>query len=683
MSTTELIPRRYISRKAPYRKRKTLSPQAFKDFLKQENISGYPADISNIQVSCSTTFCSAITASKTAISWGRDYVNNNNQLNVPRGLDNVVQIATVNDFTVALRSDGEIVGWGNYKKPYFNMPYITGVERIAGNGENFLAQLGDGKLVGWGNKKLFDVNNIPEEVNSGSPIIDITVGFFHAAVLFEDGTIICWGNELNNHLKVPKTNSKFVAIKAYNEFTMGLKEDGTLEGWGIKRYGQQNIPDVLKEPGNSPVISFAVGKFHCAAITKNGKIYTWGWDIANGDTVYQPVMDDYGRISNEVLNPKKQKYLIETPIEVLDSKDEKPLQIYAGSDITFVLMSSGDLVGWGDEMYDLIKVPEIIPPLIRPGQPNIDLSPYGLNLDVDSIIKGEYAPSVNLIKPIIKETDRGIETDKGFYRKVKLLGEGNYGKVYELEKDGKSIAVKVQKLKRSDSLPDLFLETAIQIILQEETLRLNAGFKICPDLYEIGFSAKDKAFYIFQEKIDEEFENYMINNHTKLKSYDIADIVIQVAYKLNWLYDNLEFNHRDMKTDNIMLKYGPSGYNGPKTVYLIDFGLSCLTYRGIRIKTKNYYQQEKCFQETRDMSFLLFSMYDLNPKIIPKDIGDVIRSMLYFRVKGQPCNLVGGRCDGKKLSFGDNYDLLNLDYVYNPETTTDVVIEKLTPFLKK
>jgi hypothetical protein len=140
-----------------------------------------------------------------------------------------------------------------------------------------------------------------------------------------------------------------------------------------------------------------------------------------------------------------------------------------------------------------------------------------------------------------------------------------------------------------------------------------------------------------------------------------------------------------MKSDNIMIKYkpNPSGGENLKDIYFIDFGLSCLTYRGIRIKTKNYYQQEKCFLETRDMSFLLYSIYILNPKIFPKDMGDVVRDMLYFKVKKQSCNLVSEKCDNKKLEFQDiGYDLLNLSYIFNPNATTDMVIEKMKPFIK-
>jgi len=239
--------------------------------------------------------------------------------------------------------------------------------------------------------------------------------------------------------------------------------------------------------------------------------------------------------------------------------------------------------------------------------------------------------------------------------------------------------VKVQKMKRSDSLPNLFLETAIQIIIQEESRRAGNGMKICPDIYEIAFDSVSKSFYIFQEMLDIEMKQDFIFNAGKLTASQIADVFTQIAIKLNWLYDNLEFNHRDMKSDNIMFKYDPSGN---REVFFIDFGLSCLTYRGIRIKTKNYFQNQKCFEETRDMSFILYDIYTLDPKMFPKPLGDVIRGILYFKVKGQPCNLVGERCDARKLDFQDYYDLLDMSYVYNPNATTDLVIEKMAPFIE-
>jgi alpha-tubulin suppressor-like RCC1 family protein len=674
-------------RKAPYRKKKTLSPQAFKEFLEEENISGFPADIRNIQVSCGETFCAAVTASKTVIAWGQDGANLYNQTRVPKNLYNVIQIATCIDYTYALRSDGTLEGWGNRTKPYYVAPVNEGIERIAGNGGNFLALMGDGTLIGWGDNRLFDINAIPPEIYDEVPIIDITVGYFHAVALKANGEVFCWGNPLNNHLSVPESDSKIVSVKAYNEYTLALTEDGTLLGWGTLRYGQQNIPVELKVRGTgiSPVISFAVGYYHCNAITEDGKIHVWGWDTYPGDRIIENVVQN-NRVVAQSLDPRVHKYVIQPPMEVLSPVDDEiPLRIYAGKDISFALISTGDVIGWGDVTYELLDIPEVIPSLTRPGQPNIDLSPYGINLKIDDLLEGNYDTSYkNVLAPLIKDDGRTIQTMKGTYQKGRLLGEGTYGKTYEVNYNGSNAVCKIVKLRSKQEIPYILLETAVNIIIEEEVKRLRFGYdpktnsfaKLCPSIYEFAYNG-DKNLYLFQEKLDttirKEFET------KRLTSKEIADIFTQLAIKLNWLYDELEFNHRDMKSDNIMVKYGP---NGLRDVILIDFGFACMTYRGHQIKASPFFEKDKCFQETRDLTFLLYELYTQEFKKFPRDIGEVVRNMLRFKVRGQTCDLFKGYCDREKVEWDDIYDLLNKSYVYNPNATTDIVIEKMAPFLK-
>jgi alpha-tubulin suppressor-like RCC1 family protein len=676
-------------RKAPYRKKKTLSPQAFKEFLEEENISGFPADISNIKISCSDTFCSAITATKNVIAWGNDGCNQFRQTRVPKSIYEAIDIATCIDYSYVLHSDGTIEGWGNTYKPYYEAPVSEGVERIAGNGENFLALLGNGTLVGWGNMDRFDINNISPEIYDGVPIVDIAVGYFHAVALNADGEIFYWGNPRVKHTAIPKSESKVVEIKSNNEFTLGLTEDGTLIGWGTPRYGQHKIPSYLQVHGTgmSPVVSFAVGHYHCAAITQDGRIHVWGWDIAPGDRIIETVFDSKGMPRNIELDAKTYKYLITPPREVLKpSEDEIPLKIYAGKDITFALMSSGDVIGWGvDDSCELLDIPEVIPALTRPGQPNIDLAPYGINMTIDDLIQGRYdtANFKSFLAPLIKDDNRYIQTSKGVYQKGRFLGEGTYGKTFLVNYNGSLAVCKIIKLRSKQEIPNTLKEAAVNIIVQEEAKRLNFesefGSKLCPEIFEFAYDG-DKTLYIFQEKLDQtlrkEFEN------KRLTSAEIANMFTQLAIKLNWLYDQLEFNHRDLKSDNVMIQYGPNGY---REVVLIDFGFACMTYRGIRIKASPYFEGDKCFQETRDLTFLLYELYMHtleHRKFLPRDIGEVIRDMLSFKVRGQTCDLVKGKCDGLDISWEDIYDLLNKSYVYNPKATTDVVIEKMAPFLK-
>ena len=668
-----------IERKAPYRKKKTLSPKAFKEFLEEENISGYPADIKNIKISCSNTYCSAVTASKNVISWGDENSSNfEGQLRVPKLDFNVVDVATCYGYTYALLENGTLVGWGDQRKPYYQAPVKQGIKRITGNGEFFLALTNDNSLVGWGRAPSFDVTIIPKEAYLESPIIDIAVGYDHAVALKENGQIISWGKDGEQIFTKTDNQYKIVQVNAYNEFTLGLTEIGTLVGWGSTRYGQQNIPKELQIPRSSKVISFAVGQYHCCAVTENNKVHVWGWDIRQGDAITTPYINSKGQlVRTPPLDPKFQKYMIAPPDEVLYLQDEKPLRIYAGKDVCFILMDSGDVIGWGTEEYKLLEVPEVIPPLTRPGQPNIDLSQYGINLKIDDVIQGKFDTNYEFLARLIDDNGKYIKTGKGTYKIGKKLGEGTYGKVFDVDYHGKIVACKIINLKSRQEIPGIIQEAIFNIIIENEARRLGYEEKLCPAIYEFAYNG-DKTIYLFQEKLDITLLKLI---EKRLDNRQLSDLIVQLAEKLNWLYDHLEFNHRDFKSDNIMIKYRPDGT--PEIVF-IDFGFCCMTYHGIRIKVSPYFSKKpKCFLETRDMTFLFHELCT-NPGVtryLPREAGYMMKQMLRFKVKGQSCDLGGGLCEGKKNIWPEIYDTLNVSYIYNPNVTTDLVIEKFSKFL--
>lgn len=671
------------SRKAPYRKRKTVSPEVVRDYLLNENILDSPGDVSNIKISCGFSMCSAITANQRVISWGNEYQNMNNELKVPRNLTDVIDIANCDDYTLALRSDGTLVGWGNIRSSYSKLPQAVlrnKVKKIRGYSDKFLALLDNGTLVGWGETDIFDISSIPEDVYNESPIVDIQLGMHHAVALKANGGIICWGeNGKDGLLEFPVVDS-VKAISVSNFFSLALKPNGTLVGWGTNKYGQDNIPTQLQVPGD-PVISFSVGKYHCGAITKSGEVYTWGWDVDPSEEYTDFYIDGKGRKIIIPLDPEIQKYLIKPPFESFQSDDETPTKIFCGNDINFVVLSSGDVISWGREDFDLVKIPEVIPSLERLSQPDIDLTKYGMSVDLDSILNGKFIPTLQVLQPVLEDTDTYIRTMNGKYKKGKLLGKGTFGATYEIEVNGVMQAVKIQLINRKESnvLSNLFNETIVQIIIQEENKRLNPGFRVCPDIYEVAYNKSNGKFYIFQEKLDTTFEKLI--EEVKMTTKEFSQAMVQIAKKLNWLYDTLEYNHRDFKADNIMVK--------KKDYLLIDFGFSCLTYRGQRIKVKNYFDDEKCFEETRDLTHLLaYINYNLGVDI-PKPLKPVIREMLKFKVRGYTCNLATDpfRC-GEEISeedleqegFAKIYDLLNMNHIYNPNATTDEVIARFKPY---
>ena len=675
-------------RKSPVRKRKVISPEQVEEYVEEENIVGYPVDTSNISVSCARTYCAAVTATKNVIIWGDGDHGSRGILKVPMEANNIQQIATGDHWIVALKENGDLISWGERGFKEFSPPNIHNVVKVVACNDNYLALLSDGTVRGWGYSPVFRIKDMPSAV-SESQIEDISVGTKHAVVLTRKGRVIIWGDEGN--IKFPKIDSKIVSIKAFGDSNLALQENGKLLYWGTTRFGQQYFPEGLKD---EIVISYSLGLSHCAAVTESGKFFTWGWNVAPTEKFSEIIyfVDDEGEIDEKRVrvNIEEKQYFIKSPPDAFKTKDEIPIRVYCGYDVTYVLVNSGDVIAWGDKKYDLLDIPEVTPAFEVLNQPNIDLRKYGISLDIDQIIHKKYIPKLNIVKTMTLVGKKYV-TENGSYKMGEKIGEGGFGIVFSAEKDGIEVVAKFIKLYDEDDyyksidykiLEGVINETANQIIIQEETKRLKPGFRVCGDVYEVAIDPIKKLICIFQEKIDIDLRDYV----KKIRpSADVfADIMIQMANKLNWLYDSLEFNHRDFKDDNSMIKYKED--DSPEFL-LIDLGFACMTYRGVRIKgSGSYFRNEKCFQETRDITFMLYTIYKHSKTYLPVPIVKTLRNMLIFKIKGKICDIAAKDCPSEKNENedwqDDLYDILNLDYVYNPNATTDTLIEKMTPFLK-
>lgn len=680
-------------RKAPFRKRKSISPEETQEYIQQENILGYPADISSIEVACARTYCAAITANNTVVIWGDADWSSNGIKRIPKNAVDIQQIAAGDNWIVALKKDGSLVSWGVQGFEDLKPPSLTNVVKVVACGNLYLALLEDGTIQGWGYSETFNINSMPSSISENS-IEDISIGFNHAVALTSKGRVIIWGNE--GTVQFPKIEAKIVSVKTFGNFNLALQENGKLLGWGNTEFGQQYFPEELND---EIVISYSVGMSHCAAITESGKFYTWGWNVSPGKQ-YTEIIEyiSGGQVKEKRvnINVDEKKYFIEAPEDAFKVEDEYPVKVFCGYDLTYVIMSSGDLIGWGDKKYDLLDIPEVVPALERLNQPNIDLRPFGINLNIDDVIQNKYVANMSLVNSVRDTGDSWI-TSSGTYKKGRKLGEGTYGTAYIATKDGVEMAVKSINLFekedpsrrfRPEILEGNIQEVAVQLIIQEENKRLNPGFRVCGEIYEIAIDPIKKQFFIFQEKLDMTFDKYV--EKMKPSNAIFADTMIQMADKLNWMYDNLEYNHRDFKDDNAMVKF--TGSESAPEFLLIDFGFSCLTYRGVRIKVKTGYfgETEKCFQETRDITFMLFTVYKhaMKNRSLSPEMLKTLRSTLIFKVKGKTCNVADQDCPFERNISEQNwqwdlYDILNIDYVYNPNATTDKLIEKMSPYLEE
>ncbi len=123
----------------------------------------------------------------------------------------------------------------------------------------------------------------------------VSVGGQYTLSLKSDGTVWGWGyngsgqlgdgTNTNRSTPVQVTNlSGVVAVSAGNHHSLALKSDGTVWAWGNNYYGQlgdgttTNSKIPVQVTGLSGVVSVAAGGFHSTALMSDGSVWAWGYN---------------------------------------------------------------------------------------------------------------------------------------------------------------------------------------------------------------------------------------------------------------------------------------------------------------------------------------------------------------------------------------------------------------------
>jgi alpha-tubulin suppressor-like RCC1 family protein len=158
-------------------------------------------------------------------AWGN---NGNGQCNVPPLPPATVYtaIAAGGEFSLALRSDGAVVPFGNLVPPPPLPAGTTYVEIAAGSGHG-LARRSDGVLVQWRNT---GVQGVPV----GSAWVQIAAGLDHSVALRNDGFVVCWGDNLHGQCNVipAPPGLYYVEVTATSGATLARRSDGQVIAWG-------------------------------------------------------------------------------------------------------------------------------------------------------------------------------------------------------------------------------------------------------------------------------------------------------------------------------------------------------------------------------------------------------------------------------------------------------------------
>lgn len=271
------------------------------------------------------------------------------------------------------------------------------------------------------------------------------------------------------------------------------------------------------------------------------------------------------------------------------------------------------------------------------------------------------------------------------------LGEGSYGIVYQMSGDSKKI-IKVfpQHIIDKHGVKALVSEVTIQQKLAEKL----PG--VCPEIYSFGKVRNDSLnetdYIIVMEKCDGTARSELRANGKNDEV--VLDYLEQVANILKRVKP-FEFNHRDLKSDNIMYKLGPAKkdetgkFKQKKNYLLIDFGFSCATFDGVKYAGSSYYQPTiKCFRESRDLAMTVFELLWIQS--LSPSMRKFIQLVLTFEYtdkndnKKKKCDMTNGCYE---LDFygdwGELYDFLDDDTIENPNTTPDGLLNAIKAYRER
>jgi len=206
----------------------------------------------------------------------------------------------------------------------------------------------DGTLWSWGtdadeqlgNGTLTDATT-PKQISTAGNWQSLSCGLDHTVCVKTDGTLWGWGNNIEGGLGTGNAADvttptqigggtadwKFAAAGVH--YTLAIKKDGTLWGWGDNNYGE--LGDGSTSDRYSPVQigtdndwkMVAAGAYYTFGIKNNGTLWAWGKNSFGG--------------ANET-----------SPVQVGTATDWKI--VATNDDSHFAIKTNGTLWAWGDNI---------------------------------------------------------------------------------------------------------------------------------------------------------------------------------------------------------------------------------------------------------------------------------------------------------------------------------------------
>jgi len=315
----------------------------------------------------------------------------------------------------------------------------------------------------------------------------------------------------------------------------------------------------------------------------------------------------------------------------------------------------------------------------------MDLRPYGLDLvltpktDLLTIGKELFAP-VAIKRP---RASGKVSLNVGglVYEIENLIGEGAFANLYSGNHNGTLYAIKeIHHLTSPEEIQACVIEILTHIILLHESMGQPNGPYV-PHLYKVGYDYKHNKIYLVTEIMNATIDAVIERGTKTTNDAVVPFILFRLATILEFFGNRLHFNHRDLHTGNIMMSADL------QRVVLIDFGYSCLTWKGLQVQGPSVYNsfetQGPCFKPDRDLAFLIFRLFKGYSEFLSDSMLEILHKPLQTIVGNHQCDM-GAMCPEYGLTkFDNHYEYLDRENVRAPYATPAKVRQQMVRGLAK
>ena len=225
------------------------------------------------------------------------------------------QVAAGANFSLGLRADGSLYGWGTNgygelgtgtTSAPTSTPMRVGTAtytQVAAGQYHSLALRADGSLWAWGTNRdgqlgnatnygTYNTNPTPARVGTAT-YTQVTAGVYHSLGLRTDGTLWAWGGNTYGQLGTGSASQYsttpaqvgtglYTQVAAGGAHNLGLRADGSLWVWGINMSGQlgtgaagANVSTPVRV-GTATYAQAQGGDTHTLALRADGSLWAWG-----------------------------------------------------------------------------------------------------------------------------------------------------------------------------------------------------------------------------------------------------------------------------------------------------------------------------------------------------------------------------------------------------------------------